>query len=164
LSNVTLRLTEQAAPNNDLFNRGVGSFEIRWLSSDAWTEGTGSPNAPTTDGVAYNDLPSLLSPANDLSLGTFANAGQNIQQAFGLPLSATGFRDDLLQGNDVTLYLVATSPDLGFTFNSRSAAASGSRPLLELTAVLVPEPGTVGLLLLGGALFAGRAIRIRRKP
>lgn len=163
LIGVTLRLTEQAAPNNDLFNRGVGSFEVRWLSSDAWTEGTGNPNTPTTDGVTYNDLPGLLSPANDLSLGVFANAGLNTQQAFSLPLSAAGFRDDVLQGNDVTLHLVAISPDIGFTFNSRSAASLSSRPFLELTAVLVPEPGAVGLLLLGGAVLVSRAIGIRRK-
>src|SRR5262249_55528394 len=55
-----LILNESAAPDNDIFNRGVGAFEVRCLASDPWIEGTGRPNAPTTDGVAWQDLPGIL--------------------------------------------------------------------------------------------------------
>jgi hypothetical protein len=58
----TLKLTEMAAPPSPIFNRGVGAFEIRWLASDSWMEGTGIPITPTVDGVAWNDIPSLLNP------------------------------------------------------------------------------------------------------
>jgi hypothetical protein len=149
LNSVTLRLTETAAPNSDLFNRGVGQFEIRWLANDLWTEGTGTPTTPTTDGIAYNGLPSLLNAGSDVSLGTFANAGQNTQQGFALPLTDPSFLNDLLHGGTVSLYLTASSSTIGFTFNSRSFATASGRPFLELTASAVPEPAVGGLLALG---------------
>jgi hypothetical protein len=162
LCSATLCLTEVAAPNNALFNRGVGSFEIRWLANDSWVEGTGSPSAPTTDGVTYNDLPSLMPVGTTVSLGTFANAGQNTQQAFALPLSNTTFVNDLMSGGNATFYLTADSPGLGFTFNSRSFGTVSGRPILELMAV--PEPGVTALLALGGvAVLGGRLWRASRR-
>src|SRR6266481_2097290 len=48
-------------PNNPIFNViNGGQFVIEWLSDDDWVEGTGNPNLPTTDGVTYDSLPSLL--------------------------------------------------------------------------------------------------------
>jgi len=163
LTGATLKLTEQAAPNNLIFNRGTGSFEIRWINNDSWIEGTGNPNTPTTDGVVYDDLASLLNGLTDVSLGTFANAGLNAQQSFVLPLSHASFLNDLLNGNEVSLYLTAISPEIGFTFNSRSAGAVSSRPFLELTAVAVPEPAAGGLTLLGIVLLASCRFRNRRE-
>src|SRR5207247_9812805 len=55
-----LVLTEVGAPDNAIFNRGVGAFEVRWVASDAWVEGTGKPMAPTSDGVAWQDLPLIV--------------------------------------------------------------------------------------------------------
>ena len=54
VSGAALRVTEQGASNNALFNRGVGAFEILWIANDGWMEGTGNPNAPTTTGITYN--------------------------------------------------------------------------------------------------------------
>src|SRR6185437_12339713 len=60
INGVILRVVEMGAPNNNIFTRGKGIFEIRWTSNDSWTEGTGMPMTPTTDGIAYNDEPPLL--------------------------------------------------------------------------------------------------------
>ena len=59
ITGISLQLTETAAPNNSIFNRGQGQFEVRWLNSDSLTEGTGTPMAPTTDGIVYNDESSI---------------------------------------------------------------------------------------------------------
>src|SRR5262249_15983780 len=48
VTGVRLVLTEMATPDNAIFNRGVGAFEVRWLAADGWVEGTGKPNAPTS--------------------------------------------------------------------------------------------------------------------
>src|SRR5579862_114244 len=47
----TLNLFEQGMPNNTIFNRGVGPFEVFWVGTNSWLEGTGNPNAPTMDGI-----------------------------------------------------------------------------------------------------------------
>lgn len=151
LVSATLRLTEVAAPNNDIYNRGIGSFQINWMTNDLWIEGTGNPSSPTMDGVVWNDLPSLTSTGSTVSLGIFTNAGQNLQQAFALPLDDFGFHNALLGGGNVNFYLTTTDPGIGFTFNSRSFGTVSARPMLELTAV--PEPCSVALLGLGGVAF-----------
>ena len=156
LSSAKLWLTEVAAPTSTMFNRGVGSFEVRWMANDGWGEGTGTPSAPTTDGVTYKDLPSLTPVASTVSLGTFANAGQNTQQAFALPLNDSTFLSDLMSGGSVSFYLTAASPGVGFTFNSRSFGTVSGRPFLEVTAV--PEPGVTALLALGGLGLVGRRV------
>src|SRR5258707_358874 len=46
---VIFRLTELGTPPSPIFNRGVGAFEIRWLATNAWTEGSGIPVEPTID-------------------------------------------------------------------------------------------------------------------
>ena len=53
VAGATLVVNENGAPNNPVFNRGVGVFEIQWIGSNRWVEGTGTPNTPTTDGVEY---------------------------------------------------------------------------------------------------------------
>src|SRR5882724_9037217 len=54
INGAALRVVEVGVPNNNIFTRGKGAFEIRWISNDSWTEGTGMPMGPTTDGIAYN--------------------------------------------------------------------------------------------------------------
>ena len=89
VTGAVLVVTEVGAPNNQVFDPGVGTFEIRWIVSDAWMEGTGKPMTPTTDGVAYQDLSSALNPAADMWLGQFTVCGWRTESAEVLP--AAGF-------------------------------------------------------------------------
>lgn len=155
-----LELTEQGAPNNPIFNRGVGQFEVRWLANDAWAEGTGTPNAPTTDGVSYSSEPSLLDGLVDETLGIYANSGADGPLAFTLGL-ADGFLQDILAGGQVSFFLTAASDSVGFTFNSRNIGAPRPPPELLLTADAIPEPASAALLglALGAAAWRRRTRR-----
>jgi hypothetical protein len=148
ITGISLRLTETAAPNNLIFNRGQGLFEVRWIANDSWQEGTGTPNLPTTDGAVYNDESSILS-GSDVSLGTFMNALTNSTQTFALPSSPGSFLNDIDNGGEVSFFLTAASSSVGFTFNSRDFTTQSARPILEITAVAVPEPGATCLLAVG---------------
>ena len=134
-----LHLTEMANPPSPIFNRGVGAFEIRWIAVDDWIEGTGIPVTPTTDGVAWQDLPFLLNPATDVSLGQFTNSGIDSALAFELALKEP-FLSDLRSGTRVTLYLTAASPQIGFTADSRSFVLLSALPSLEIVAAPNPHP------------------------
>jgi hypothetical protein len=133
-----LIVTENASPDNALFNRGVGAFEVFWMASNNWVEGTGIPRAPTTDGVTWNDLPGLLNSNLDVSLGTFTNGGVNAREAFSLGL-ADAFVTNGHQGSELGLHLTAANPSIGFTFNSRNFANPNAEPVLEITASLAPR-------------------------
>ncbi|HNQ74069.1 MAG TPA: hypothetical protein PKN95_10765 [Verrucomicrobiota bacterium] len=146
LNGARLRVTETAAPNNALFNRGTGAFEIRWIANDNWIEGTGNPNNPAATGITYNDEPALLNIATDAPLGTFTNAGANGALAFSLALPPE-FVTDVMAAGEVGLFLTAIDPGLGFTFNSRSFGTVSARPFLEISAV--PRPGISTISLSG---------------
>jgi hypothetical protein len=137
VTGAALSLNEVAAPNNPMFDRGVGAFEIRWIASDTWVEGTGTPNLPTTDGVAYQDLSSLLNAARDEPLGSFTNSGLDGTVSFPLPM-AGGLVSNVVAGADVNLYLTAASESVGFTFNSRNFIGTNSWPVLTITAAVKP--------------------------
>lgn len=139
-----LSLTELGAPANTLFNRGTGSFEIRWIANDTWLEGTGTPNAPTMDGIDYNNEPTLLNSNTDLSLGTFTNAGVDGPLIFWLALP-DAFLTNLCAGGDVGLFLTATDERVGFTFDSRSFQTTSARPALEVSAVSIPGISTLSI-------------------
>lgn len=135
----TLALFEQGAPNNTIFNRGVGQFEVRWIANDSWSEGTGNPNAPTTDGIVWNDEPSVLNSNTDKSLGTFVNAGTDgvVRVALGMPSS---YINDLDSGGLVSFYFTATTNStVGFTFHSHNFVDSTQWPFLEITAISMPR-------------------------
>jgi hypothetical protein len=143
-----LAVTEVGAPNNGIFNRGVGGFEIRWIGSDGWVEGTGRPIAPTTDGVAYQDLSSVLNPAADMSLGWFTNSGMDGPVSF--PLALVGdLVANVLAGAELNLYLTAASESVGLTFNSMDFTGTNSWPSLEITAVAKPLPRITSIERLG---------------
>ncbi|SPE59054.1 exported hypothetical protein [Verrucomicrobia bacterium] len=144
-----LIVNEIAMPDNDIFNQGVGAFEIFWLASDAWIEGTGTPKGPTSDGVTWNDLPGTVNPNLDVSLGVFTNSGVDGEISFTLALAdplVAGIR----RGADVNLHLTAARPEVGFTFNSRNFGNTNDQPVLEVTAVVNPEPRIGAIIASGG--------------
>src|SRR6185369_5711756 len=100
VTGVNLMLTEMASPDNNIFNRGVGAFEVRWVNSDNWIEGTGKPKVPTTDGVAWQDLQSILNLNVDASLGVFTNSGADQQIVFVLG-RPDQFINDIKSGGEV---------------------------------------------------------------
>jgi hypothetical protein len=134
-----LKLTEVGAPSSSLFNVGTGTFEARWSASDSWIEGTGTPALPTLNGVAWNDLPSLLNATLDVSLGRFTNSGIDGPLTFELGLSSR-FVSDIRADGPVGFYLTAVSPQIGFTAKSRSNNITNEVPFFTLTAAINPNP------------------------
>ena len=140
IASAVLRLYELGAPNNALFNRGIGSFQIRWLpSGNNWLEGTGSPSAPTTDGVTFQDLPALLDPLHDASLGVFTNNGIDGPLTINLSL-VPAFAANLRAGLLTTLQFTPANDSIGFTFLSRSDPRMTLRIGLELRVAAGPVP------------------------
>lgn len=148
VSRSRLIVNEMAVPDNDIFNRSVGAFEVFWLASNSWVEGTGKPDGPTSDGVTWDDLPGLVNSNLDVPLGIFTNSGADGQISFTL-----GLADPLVvairQGTDVNLHLTAASPQIGFTFNSRNFGNTNDQPVLEVTAAVNPQPRLGGIALAG---------------
>ena len=149
-----LVLTEVGQPAQTIFNRDKGSFEIRWIANNTWTEGTGMPNTPTTDGICYNNEATLLNTSTDKSLGIFTNAGVNFTNSFQLGLPPA-FVSSLTAGGEVDLFLTATDPKIGFTFNSQNFTSSPAvRPFLIISAV--PMPGITSFnIATTNLVFAG---------
>jgi hypothetical protein len=139
ITGVRLLVTEMATPDDAIFNRGVGAFEIRWMPSNSWAEGTGKPISPTTDGAAWQDLPLLLNSNVDQSVGVFTNSGMDGPLAFSLGLPDR-FLAGIHAGAEVSFYLTSADPDVGFTFNSRNFGNTNAQPALEITAQPNPRP------------------------
>jgi len=152
ITKVRLIANEMAAPDNAVFNRGVGAFEVRWLASNAWIEGTGKPSAPTTDGVSWEDLPTILNSNRDKSLGIFTNAGADGPIALNLEL-AESFVANFRLGGQVSLHLTAASPGVGFTFNSRNFGNTNAQPALEIITAADPRPRIDNVFLGDGNLL-----------
>jgi hypothetical protein len=145
ISGAKLQVTEVATPNNSIFDQGIGAFAVYWIADDNWTEGNGTPmTGSTTGGIVYTNEPVLLT--NTASLGTFTNTVSNVTLLFPLALPAI-FVSDAQAGGEVTLFLTAIDPQIGFTFNSRSFGTTSARPFLEISAV--PVPGISGVSLSG---------------
>jgi len=152
----TLDLFEQGAPNNTIFNRGVGPFEVRWIASDSWPEGSGNPNTPSMDGIAWNNEPTNLNSNVDQSLGTFVNGGTDgvVRLALGLPSRFVG---DISTGGLVSFYMTApTNSAVGFTFHSHNFVDSTQWPFLEITAVQMPQ--------ITSLVIAGTDVKIALAP
>ena len=133
IESIELTVEEQGAPNNPIFNRGVGRFEVRWIAADAWQEGTGNPRVPTTDGVVYNDEPSLLDDQADVLVGVFANSGADGERVLALT-PAGALVDDIKAGGAVSLFLTAVDETVGFTFLARDNSGGAYAPRLAVTA------------------------------
>ena len=157
IQSVTLQLTA-TVPNNAIFNSSAaGQFGISWMQNDSWTEGTGTPAAPTTTGITYTSLTGTFIGGGDENLGTFSFAGGtsgNSTYTLGLTPS---FSADVLAGNTVTFRMFAVDSAVSYLFDSRSFGTTAFRPLLTVTAV--PEPGALSLLAAGAALILGARCR-----
>jgi hypothetical protein len=136
--------TAGAQPNNPIFNTiAAGNFTVDWMANDSWSEGTGNPSVPTTDGITYNTLSSYLS-VNDASQGTFSwTAPGNVVTAWTLSPTA-GLLNDIATGTGVSFRFFAADSSVNYLFNSRSFGTAANRPSLIVTAV--PEPATIYLL------------------
>ena len=75
IQSITLSLTA-TSPNNAIFNpSAAGQFGVSWMQNDSWTEGSGTPAAPTTTGITYTSLTGTFIGASDEALGSFSFAG-----------------------------------------------------------------------------------------
>lgn len=153
ITGVTLSLASNygvagVQPNNPIFNViGGGQFAIEWLSASNWVEGTGTPNGPTTDGVCFDSLPTLLSaPVEILCTNTYVPPGDNIRVLWPLPLS-TNLVGNLKNGGNVSLFFSAVDNQVGYLFNS-CKYGRGNEPCLNVVASPL-------LTLLGGAFSNG---------
>ena len=142
ISGAKLQVTEVGSPNNSIFDQGKGEFAVYWVADSNWAEGTGTPMSPTADGIAYDNEPTLLT--NTTNLGTFTNAAANTTLIFPLALPPA-FITDAQAGGEVTLFLTAIDPQIGFTFNSRTFGTASPRPFLEISALPVPGISAVNL-------------------
>lgn len=163
-TSVTLQLTT-SAPNNALFNTNTaGSFQIQLNNSNAWVEGTGSPNAPDTAATSLNfNNHANYEGAADPSLGiySFTSTASGTATVYTLTLAA-GLVADVRNGVDASLYVSAVDPTMSYLFNSTNFGTVASRPTLVVNAV--PEPSTFALLTLAaGAAVLGGASRLRRR-
>jgi hypothetical protein len=159
IQSITLSLTA-TSPNNAIFNSSAaGQFGISWMQNDSWTEGTGTPAAPTTTGITYSSLPSFTS-AGDESLGTFSFAGGTSGSATYTLSLTPGCLSDASAGNLVCFRLFAADSAVSYLFDSRNFGTSSARPLL--TVVAVPEPAALPLLGVGAALLFGARRRHQR--
>ena len=153
VSNITLQLTE-ASPNNGIFNaNAAGQCAIEWIDNNSWIEGTGTPNAPTTSGITYNNQPSA--PDDEL-VGTFSYNGGTGTATYTLPVTA-GELSNIEAGSLMTLEVLPNDTSVSYLFNSRTGA---SHPALTVTAT-VPEPGALGLIVGSSLLILRRRYRIK---
>ncbi|MGD0745990.1 MAG: hypothetical protein ABSA45_12630 [Verrucomicrobiota bacterium] len=139
ISGVSLELTSNVGaadeqPDNPIFNSvSGGNFVIEWLADDNWVEGTGRPKSPTTEGVTYDSLPTLLAGAHIiLCTNTYSPPGDNVHLTWPLPLSEN-LVDDIAGGGAVTVRLYAADDQISYLFNSHNFG-NGNEPLIHVTA------------------------------
>jgi hypothetical protein len=155
--------TQGQSPGNTLLNTVTGgNFNVTWISDNSWVEGSGGGSGtagyPTTSGVDYNSVPTLLSGTTD-SLGTFTYTPPGNTSYLNYALS---LNPDLVSsaaaGGDLSLYFSAADNQVGYLFNSKDFASG--HPELTLTAV--PEPSVVALAGCGIAAFLAARRRSRQ--
>jgi hypothetical protein len=153
--------TQGVIPNNSIFAPiNAGMFQIVLMQNTGWTEGSGTPGSPTTDGLTYNQLSNYTS-ASDVSLGTFSwTAAGNGVYAFNLGTNAT-LESDIANDQTISLEFVAADTGVSFLFDSRTYGTTSYRESLSANAV--PEPSAWSLLVLCGSIFLGCKWRKRRR-
>jgi hypothetical protein len=129
IRDICLHVVEQTTPNNPRFGQGKGRFEIRWIAANEWSE---------TE-LTWKTKGNFLDGETDVSVGTFANLhygdGYFPIQRFTLSLPEA-LINDIRAGDDVSFYLTALDPSIGFTFNSRDITGTRPKPYLEVVAVV----------------------------
>jgi hypothetical protein len=129
IRDICLQVVEQTTPGNPRFGQGQGRFEIRWIAADGWSE----------EELTWNTKGNYLNKETDVSVGTFANLhygdGYFPIQRFTLSLPEA-LINDIRAGDDVSFYLTALDPSVGFTFNSRDITGTRPKPYLEIVAVM----------------------------
>jgi hypothetical protein len=137
ISQIVLQVAQVAAPENAFFPRGIGDFDVFWLSEDSWSEGAGTPNAPipgTGDQLTWNTLEALLTSGSETLLGTFANMGVDGTNQYGL-VPQMAITSDMKSGGIVTLHVSPRSSNLGFTFHSKDFGDPLGHPQLIVSAI-----------------------------
>ena len=154
ITGVSLKLTA-ALPNNAIFNANApGQFAIEWMQDDSWIEGTGMPSSPSATGLNFSTLPSFLTTVTPL--GNFNFVGGNSGSAtYPLTLQSS-FANDIRAGSLVSLHLFAADSAVSYVFNSRTIGTATSRPELSITADAIPEPASLGLIVLAVPLLRRR--------
>src|SRR5262249_24319584 len=71
------------------------------------------------------------------TLGFFTNSGADGPLSFDLALIPS-LVSDIRSGTEVGLYFTAASPEIGFTFDSRTFVVPSEQPRLEITAATRP--------------------------
>ncbi len=136
---VTLRLTA-TIPANPIFNASTaGPFLISWLANDNWDEGMGSPAVPTTEGVAFNDVPALVA-AGEEGLGQYTFDGSTSGTAVWDLSPSPGLRADIHAGSTLTLRMHGAGSPFAYIFRSRNYPTASAHPTLTITAALIEPP------------------------
>jgi hypothetical protein len=153
IQSVTLQLT--ATPNNNaIFNTtAAGQFNVSLMLNNSWAEGSGTPAIPTMDGITYNSLQSTYIGSSDQAAGTFSFNGASSGSATYPLTLGSGLISDIDNGDNLSLRLSAADSVVSMLVNSRSGGSSSSHP--ELIINVIPEPGSLTLVLLGLVMIAG---------
>jgi len=129
ICDICLQVVEQTTPGNPRFGQGRGRFEIRWIAADEWSE----------TGLTWNTKGNHLNNDIDISVGISANLYHGDAyfpiQRFTLSLPEA-LVNDIRAGDDVSFYLTALDPSIGFTFNAKDITGPRPQPYLEIVAIV----------------------------
>jgi hypothetical protein len=168
IESISLTLTLSTWPSNMIFNGPCtnGDFSILLMSDDRWIEGDGTPNVVSNSGVTWNTLPNYLD-GNEPILGTYTYTNlypsgnpKSFVETYALAVQP-GIVNDLMSDDELSLLFIPVDESVGFSFTGRLTTKIADRPTLTITAIEVPEPSIISLLILGNLWL--RSTRISPK-
>jgi len=153
-------------PNNGNFNTiNAGQFNVQWISTDDWIEGTGSgmgvaPGTPPS--VTFANKATTLLSGTSAPLGTFLYTppGDQTYRSYSLALDPNLVNDVVTSGL-TSLYFSAADDQVGFLFNAKSYSTNW--PRFSVTADLAPVPVPAAVWLFGSGLTAMVGLARRNK-